>query len=95
MNIVKTIADIELLYSAHRIVFQRHPIDMFTQNFFNYCKKRSTDGKLIQEIIDSWCLKRETEKNNSQYNRVKIAENVIKFANEHVTINDHYNSEPE
>lgn len=81
-NEIRTISEIDSLYAIYRLVSQRHPIDSQTRTFLNYCKKQSKDGLFSQAMIDNWCCKCENEKNNTHYNRVKEAENIIKFANE-------------
>jgi len=81
-NEIRTISEIESLYAHYRLVSQRHPIDSQIRSFLNYCKKQSKDGLFNQSMIDNWCCKRENEMNNTRYNRVKVAECIIKFANE-------------
>lgn len=87
----KTITEIATLYSKYRAVCQRHPYGCHTNTFLNFCRKFTDKDVFTQSAIDKWCIKRETEKNNTYYNRIKTAENIIRFASSrgycHVKIN--------
>lgn len=81
-NTGKTIEEIAQLYSRYREAAQRHPYDFHMKTFLNYCMTQSKDCYFHQDIVDKWCIKHETEANNTFYNRVQLAETIIGFANE-------------
>lgn len=51
--------------------------------FENYCFKNfPTATSLTQEMVDSWCIQRETEQNNSYRVRIEVIVNLLKYTNE-------------
>jgi integrase len=87
----KTISEIAALYSEYRASCQRHPYGSHLIYFLNFCKKRAVNDMFDQAVLDEWCKRRNNENNNTHYNRVKAAEEIIHYANKRgycdVTIN--------
>lgn len=53
------------------------------KTFENYClKKFPTATSLTQEMVDSWCIQRETEQNNSYRVRIEVIVNLLKYTNQ-------------
>ena len=50
--------------------------------FENHCLKKFPNAKnLTQEMIDSWCFQRDTEKNKSYNNRTKVIRAFLEYTN--------------
>lgn len=59
-----------------------HGYDLFLKTFENYCVKNfPSDKELTQEMVDTWCKKRNTENNNSCNSRIGVVISFLKYTN--------------
>lgn len=55
---------------------------LYLKTFENYCSNNYENvDKLTQEMVDSWCAKRETETNNSCCARIDVIISFLKYTN--------------
>ena len=61
--------------------------ESFLKTFENYCQNEFSDyNELTQEMVDSWCKKRDTENNNSHNTRIRVIILFLKYTNSrHIT----------
>lgn len=59
-----------------------HGYDLYLKTFENYCiKNYPNENKLTQEMVDTWCKKRDTESNNSNNSRISVVISFLTYTN--------------
>lgn len=53
--------------------------EYYLQRFDNFCADNFPGSHLIQDMVDEWCIKRETELNRSRNTRIRVLGTFIRY----------------
>ena len=83
MKITKTRDEWYDDYMDYRVSFKyKKPANDFVRCFLNWCDRTYLKTKYLeQRMIDTWCTKRETEKNRSHAGRIMAVNAFLKYLN--------------
>ena len=83
MKITKTRDEWYDDYMDYRVSFKyKKPANDFVRCFLNWCDRTYLETKYLeQRMIDTWCTKRETEKNRSHAGRIMAVNAFLKYLN--------------